>query len=396
MLLSIVACLFFPLAGHSQEKLPVITLEEAVTMSKENFPLLKAKALEITKQESFKSSVLDLGTTKVFTSGDEIGDNRGIYTPIGLGQQNIDLLGISAKNKLLKQKVAVAESALLVSELQLELEVKKAWATAYVANQKLNLYKELDSVYGTFLSAVSLNYEVESISKLEYASAKNQALQISNSFRQYESEFQISLEHLNLWLASKEFYTVPDDHVEQKLTALPTAEGLLNHPELLLVSKELDKTEAAYTAAKADLLPKFNIQGGLQRVNGNSGFYSYQAGISIPLLSGEEQSLAKASKVNTQIVQLNASYKQELLTSKLQQALQRYNTNKVSWEFYKDDALQLAKQQRDGALLAYKEGAIDYAAFTQIIKEAIDVELHALQALDQYLISLFQLQYYTR
>ncbi len=396
MLLSIVACLFFPLAGYSQEKQPVIALEEAVTMSKENFPLLKAKALEITKQESFKSSVLDLGTTKVFTSGEEIGDNRGIYTPIGLGQQNIDLLGISAKNKLLKQKVAVAESALLVSELQLELEVKKAWATAYVANQKLNLYKELDSVYGTFLSAVSLNYEVESISKLEYASAKNQALQISNSFRQYESEFQISLEHLNLWLASKEFYTVPDALVEQKLTALPTAEGLLNHPELLLVSKELDKTEAAYTAAKADLLPKFNIQGGLQRVNGNSGFYSYQAGISIPLLSGEEQSLAKASKVNTQILQLNASYKQEQLTSKLQQALQRYNTNKVSWEFYKDDALQLAKQQRDGALLAYKEGAIDYAAFTQIIKEAIDVELHALQALDQYLISLFQLQYYTR
>ena len=396
MLLSIVACLFYSLAGHSQEKQPVITLEETVTMSKENFPLLKAKALEITKQESFKSSVLDLGTTKVFTSGEEIGDNRGIYTPIGLSQQNIDLLGISAKNKLLKQKVAVAESALLVSELQLELEVKKAWATAYVANQKLNLYKELDSVYGTFLSAVSLNYEVESISKLEYASAKNQALQISNSFRQYESEFQISLEYLNLWLASKEFYTVPDALVEQKLTALPTSEGLLNHPELLLVSKELDKTEAAYTAAKADLLPKFNIQGGLQRVNGNSGFYSYQAGISIPLLSGEEQSLAKASKVNTQIVQLNASYKQELLTSKLQQALQRYNTNKVSWEFYKDDALQLAKQQRDGALLAYKEGAIDYAAFTQIIKEAIDVELHALQALDQYLLSLFQLQYYTR
>jgi cobalt-zinc-cadmium resistance protein CzcA len=394
--LILLVSLSLPFTGYSQDKQKPITLEDAVKMSTENFPLLKAKALEITKQKSFTNNIVDLGTTKVFTSGEEIGDNRGVYTQIGLSQQNIDLLGISAKNKLLQQEVAFAETALLVSKMQLELEVKKAWTAAYVSNKKLSLYKELDSVYKKFLKAVSLNYEVESISKLEYASAKNQALQISNSLRHYESDYHISLENLNLWLASKVYYTVPEILDKEQFNVLMTAETLESHPELLLSNKELEKTEAQYIAAKANLLPKFNIQGGLQRVNGNSGFYSYQAGISIPLLSGEERSLAKATKVNTQIAELNTTYKKEQITSQFQQAVKRYNTNKLSWSFYEDEALALAKQQRKGALLAYEEGAIDYASFTQIIKEAIQVELDALQALEQYLLSLFKLQYYTQ
>jgi len=45
-------------------------------------------------------------------------------------------------------------------------------------------------------------------------------------------------------------------------------------------------------------------------------------------------------------------------------------------------------------LLAYKEGALDYAAFTQIIRDAIQTEMDALDALDNYLEALFKLQYF--
>ena len=58
--------------------------------------------------------------------------------------------------------------------------------------------------------------------------------------------------------------------------------------------------------------------------------------------------------------------------------------------------LPLVKEQKEGALLAYKEGEIDYTGFTQIIKEAIQSELEAQEALINYLESTFQLQYFNK
>ena len=46
------------------------------------------------------------------------------------------------------------------------------------------------------------------------------------------------------------------------------------------------------------------------------------------------------------------------------------------------------------AVTAIKEGAIDYIGFTQIIKDAIQTEMDALDVLDNYLDALFELQYF--
>jgi len=74
--------------------------------------------------------------------------------------------------------------------------------------------------------------------------------------------------------------------------------------------------------------------------------------------------------------------------------VQAYRKWSASWQFYRDKALPLAQEQRRGALLAYAEGAVDYAAFTQIIRDAINTETDALDALDNYLESVFELQYF--
>ena len=56
--------------------------------------------------------------------------DTGIYTTIGIGQSNIDVFGISPKRKLQEQRIQLAQKAFQLSELDLELEVKKAWANA--------------------------------------------------------------------------------------------------------------------------------------------------------------------------------------------------------------------------------------------------------------------------
>ncbi|RMA57292.1 CusA/CzcA family heavy metal efflux RND transporter [Ulvibacter antarcticus] len=385
-----------PFTANAQQveiELPIISMNEAVSIAKENYPGLKQMQLEITKQHQLKGTAFDFGTTQIFTGGEEINNGNGIYTTIGLGQSNIDLFGISPKRKLLEQRIQLAQKAFQLSELELELEVKKAWINAFRSKRYYKIYKELDSVYHKFDQAVTLNYEVEAISRLEYSAAKNQALQIQNKTSQVYSEYVIALEQLNLWLVSEEFYTVPDDldmvdEIEVK------ALGIESHPLIKLAELQMTEAEAKYNMAKAESLPKFNLQGGLQRVNGTSGFYSYQAGISLPLLSGSTKAQIRTAKIDKEIAEVNAQFKQKEVGSKYMQAKENYQKWKTSWQFYKNEVLPLIKDQKTAALFAYKEGEIDYTAFTQLIKEAIQSELEAQEALIHYVESSFELQYF--
>jgi cobalt-zinc-cadmium resistance protein CzcA len=394
----IVFMFLLPITGNAQQvsnSLPIVSMQEAVKMSKENYPSLKQRQLEIDKQQQLKGTAFDFGSTQIFTGGEEIKDGSGIYTAIGVGQSNINVFGISPKRKLQEQRIQLAQKAFQLSELELELEVKKAWANALQSKKKYNLYKELDSIYANFEKAVVLNYEVEAISRLEYSAAKNQVAQIQNKFMQSESEYAIALQKLNLWLVSDVFYTVSDDiDIESEINV--DSFSLEVHPLYTMSQLQVAEAEANYKAAKAESLPKFNIQGGLQKVNGNSGFYTYQAGISIPFLSGTTKKQIRTAKFNKEIAAVNMLYKQKEVQSKFNQAKVNYQKWKTSWLFYKDDVLPLIKEQKTGSLFAYREGEIDYTAFTQLIKEAIQSELEAQTALANYLESTFQLQYFNQ
>ncbi|MDT7827527.1 CusA/CzcA family heavy metal efflux RND transporter [Pricia sp. S334] len=384
-----------------QEALPEISLHKAVEMAKANYPLLKTKRLEVHRQNAFDATAYDLGTTRVFTGGEELSDERGTYTLVGVGQNNIDLFGIGAKKRLQKQRVALAETALDLTMLQVEREVKRAWSQAHRKRRTWELYKELDSIYTRFEKAVELNYEVEAISRLERSSAVNQALQIKNKLLLAKKEFAVALQQLNLWLVlpgdgknTQTYYSVPDTFDDDGMGLLETEMGLEDHPELEISRNRKAEAEASYRAARADLLPDFNLEAGFQKINDQGGFYKYQAGISIPLLSGTERSRAKAAKIDIDIATVNSDFARRQLHSDYQAAVQSYTTWKSAWHFFEQEALPLAEQQREGALLAYTEGAVDYPAFTQIIRDAIKTEIDALEALDNYLLSVFELHYF--
>src|SRR5690606_10405359 len=156
-------CVFAPTTSHAQQtdNLPTITMDEAVNKAIANYPKLKSAKLEIEQQEVLKKTAWDLGNTQIFTGGEELGgSDRGVYTTIGVKQQNIDVFGIAPQLKLQNQKVVLAEAALNLNELELRQQVKQAYAAAYVAKRNLELYLRLDSIYQDFQRAAQIRYEV--------------------------------------------------------------------------------------------------------------------------------------------------------------------------------------------------------------------------------------------
>ena len=89
-------------------ELQPVSLQEAVEKAKANYPKLKAGRLKIDNQKALKKTAWNLGTTSIFTGGEELPDSgtgdEGIYTTIGVQQQNIDFFSIGAKNKVQNEK----------------------------------------------------------------------------------------------------------------------------------------------------------------------------------------------------------------------------------------------------------------------------------------------------
>ena len=161
--------------AQSPGELSELSIDEFLERAIENYPQLKAARLEVESSEALKKTAWDLGQTQVFTAGEEVKNGNGVYTLIGVQQQNIDLLGVAPKMKAQKQQVALAEAALNLNTEQLKREIKSAYGNALVARKKLDLFKRLDSIYTEFEKGAKLRFDVEETSKLSYLAAANQA-----------------------------------------------------------------------------------------------------------------------------------------------------------------------------------------------------------------------------
>ena len=393
--MAVVLLLLLPSGMFAQEnQLPKLSREQAVEMALKNYPLLKNKRLEVQKQQALKLSAYDLGETQIFTGGEELQDNTGIYTTIGVQQQGIDVFGIFPKKKLSKQEISLAEKAYELNELQVSREVKRSWTKAFSARQKYELYTELDSLYGRLKKAVELRYEVEAISRLEKITALNKVREIQIEKEQAQTDLLVALQELNLWLGEDMQYGVEDDFTEEAYK-IPFLEQLPEeHPLLQLARQKVAVAKASTAVQRSNFLPDLNLKYGRQEIDGNSGFYSYEAGISIPVLSGAAHAGAKAARVESKIAEQEAAFREQELQTQFQSTLQQYERWKSSWQYYRTEVMPLLEEQREGSLLAFNEGAIPYFEMIQNLESALQLELKAIEAYRNYQLSLAQMEFY--
>ena len=382
--------------GINPHTLQTISLEDAQQRVVEYFPQVRAKRLQIESEEALKKTAWDFGNTQIFTGAEEISNNTdGVYTRIGVQQQNIDVFGIAPRLRLQKERVALAESALDLSLTELKREVKLAWGQVYTAKNTYQVYNRLDSLFTDIERAADVRLEVEETSKLAYLATKNQANEVRIQKEQAYRDYLGALQRLNLWLVSDTLYTVPDVPSEQ-LTGILNydLDSLSTHPLLNVYQQQIKVADARIKERRSEFLPKLQGQYGWQEVGGQTGFYTYQIGIQIPLFFGPELGRTQEAKIQREIATENLRQNQLQLNAEYQSMREEYLKWRNSWIYYRDQALPLAREQRQGSITAYREGAIDYVSFLQNIRDAIRIEVDSWNALGNYLDSRYELEYY--
>ncbi|MEI6866107.1 CusA/CzcA family heavy metal efflux RND transporter [Flavicella sp.] len=389
-----VLCLINPKSLYSQET--SISLDAAITIATENYPALKTSQLIIDKEQALKSTAWDFGNTRIFTGGDEIGNNNdATYTTLGIGQSDIALFSIASKNRLANEQIKKAKTGLELNLLELKQKVEYAWVKAYTAKLIFNSYKEIDVVFSGLNKALDLRFQTEAISKIEYNTTINEGELIKLKKYQYFTNYQIALQELNQWLYSKEFFDVSEISWEEfDAPIVLSNEVLKNHPLFNLWESDLSVAKAKQKVSKSKYLPTISAQYGFQKIGDQTGYNSYQFGLKIPLVFSKARGESKAAKIAVDIIDQQNKVKEMQLKNGFEIALSRYNQLKLNWEYYKEKALPLAIEQRNGATFAYKEGSMGYIAFIQTLKNAIELEISTWEVLQMYAESKIELSYY--
>src|SRR5699024_1710422 len=133
---------------------------------------------------------------------------------------------------------------------------------------------------------------------------------------------------------------------------------LKQHPLNKRMTNQREKAEAEFRVAKANYLPKFNLEYGIQKLDENNGYFSYQAGISLPLFSGKTKSEKRIRQIELEKLEVQQEFHYREMISNSRNARKAYSKWRRAYFFYREKALPLARLQQESALKAYREGAI--------------------------------------
>lgn len=379
------------------DNLQTITLEQAREWAVKNYPKIESARLEIENQKALKKTAWNLGNTTLFTGEEEAGNGLSGVQSQGIQQRQIEVFGIVPRLQLQKERIALAEDALNLSMIEVEREVSRAWAMVYTAKNNYQVFKRLDSIFADIERAARIRLEVEATSKLEYLATANQGNQVQIQKEQAYRDYLSALQQLNLWLVNDTLFTAPDIPADQLDSPLSfVADSLDSHPALNVSKQQVNVADAEIKERRSQFLPKLNLQYSQQKIAGQSGFHQFQAGVQIPLFFGPELGRSQSAKIQRTIAAQNLQQNQMELNAAYQNIREQYVKWQNSWQYYRDIALPMAKEQQTGAVFAYEEGAIDYVTFLQNMREAIRIEVDSWNAFGNYLDSRYQLEYFLK
>ncbi len=384
-------------SGNMKAQEVNVTLQQAIDSAKKNFPAIKAAQLEIERQEALKSTAFDLGSTSVFTGKEETGNGvPGIHNIVGFGQSDIDILGIFAKSRQAGERIEQANSGRELTEKTLERDVSIAWYRALYTKKQWQLFLRLDSLYANFQKAAELRYKTQASSKVEYLSASAKYKELQVNIKRAKSNYQAAIEILNQYLLFPSRFDISEKGSELNGFPLSTVnDSLTGSPLLKYYQTQINVAEAEWKTMRASYWPKFDVGYTFQSVDGQSGFYSWQAGISIPLLFFSQAGKTKAAKINYGIAGYNFDQKRLRLKAEYNQQMKRYLALDELINYYQKEALPLAREQIDAANLAYRLGGIDYIQFIQNVESAINTNREYLKQQTEYYVLSAQLKYIT-
>lgn len=388
--------------GRAQDKIlerKMLSLEEAIAMALQNNEQLHIANMQIEDAKANKKGALsipkmELNFMQGVVSNPTVQDNIFNLTqrfefPTVYGQQA----------KVAKAKILEQAQGRLIVEKDLMQQVKTAYLRYVFVLEQMNLLRRQDSIYSGLSAFSEQRYLTGESTRLEMVSAKTQAMQANNKWKQMQAEIRIAKTDLQVLLRTKD-EIVPS---LTKLEKLPSPNFLIDglslndSPELGYLEQSISVNKQKEKLAKhkglPDLILGYNSQTyiGQQTIDGKDynftkkdRFGFFQVGVAIPLFPSGKGAKVQSAKIQTKIAKSNFDWSKVKLQGRYKNLLEAYNRLENTLNYYEEQANPQAEIIIANSKASFTNGETSYSQYLINLNLALDIQQEFLQTLWEY------------
>ena len=384
-----------------------LTVQQAIEQGLKNNKELSISQLEIKYQTQYKKALTEvpkttitalLGQNNTYIKND---NNFGISQTIPF--PTVFTANASLGNALIKSSELKAN----ITKNELVYRIKQTYANLQYLYAKQGLLIKQDSIYQGFVKSATLRYKTGESTLLEQSTAETQLYETENISKENDANISIYMSQLQTLLSSNEAISIADKKlVEQLFSEINDEKATNGNPVLAYIQHQAVIAEKQKKVEKAKALPDLTLGYFNQSLIGSpidatstalatskNRFQGFHLGIAIPLFYGAYNAKIKAASINKEIAKTAFENNQINLKGQYDQAIQEFQKNKTSLEYYKTSGLPNANLILTKSQSAYKNGEIGYSENLLNLKTANGIQENYLSAILKYNQSITTLEF---
>ncbi|WP_276484789.1 CusA/CzcA family heavy metal efflux RND transporter [Paraflavitalea pollutisoli] len=371
-----------------------ITVNRAIEAAAGNLQYRINEQQVIKGKTQIKTATM-LPKTGVFAENEDLrpSDGKGILK-IGLSQ-SVSWPGLySAQKKLYGEQLNYYQVNKTVIDAELKRNVRGVYYQLWYLQDKMKLYRRLDSIYRNLSEATTLKVKTGDSPGLDSIAANVRLRELQAQVKQAANDVQVQQQALMQLLNTDSAY-LPEDIALAKLpVSIPVATA--PHPILALQQQQISIANAGIGVVRNENRPEFSGRFFTQRLYGlKDPFSGFSVTVAFPLLSaGATRNKVKVAQAEADLQQKQLDYAQQVMTTERLQAEKEVQKNNTMLSFYETTGLKQAAEIINASTLAYRAGEIGFTELSQYLTQAIDIQRNYLENLNAYNKSVIQYYYY--
>lgn len=337
----------------------------------------------------------DIPKTGVFVENEDLrpSDSKGILK-VGISQ-SIAWPGLyKARKAYFDQQLKYQQLNAAALQAGIRRDVQVAYYELWYLQDKMILFKRLDSIYSSLFKAAELRFKTGEAAGLDKIAAEARMRELQAQLAQNTKDMQLQQYQL-MMLLNKNEWLLPLDQPLQKLL-LPSIVTDSIHPQLALQQQQINIAAADISVQQQTNKPEFSGRVFSQRLwAAKDPFTGFSASVAIPLFGRTAtRNKVNAARAEVDIQQKQLAYQTLQLNTERQHALTAIERNSAMLSFYEGSGLKQADEILKAASLSYNAGEISFAELSQFLTQAIDTRKNYLDILNEYNQSVIQYNYY--
>lgn len=385
------ALLLFSTSSMAQQRISVNSAVDSALRRNLQYDVNRS---QVNQARLRTGTAAEIPRTEIFVENEDMhpAEPKGVLK-IGIGQ-SIDYPGLyKARREYFNEQLKYYELNKDLIDVRLRRDIRSSYYRLWYLQDRLELYKQLDSIYTSLNRAAELRFKTGEAAGLDRIAAEARLREIQAMLQQNLSEMKTEQVQLMILLNDTTRFLPLDEPVEKIELNLGDDS---RHALIALEEQNVQIAAAQVNVERNTNKPSFSGRFFSQRLWGAPDPYTgFSVSAGIPIFGAKaNKSRVRVAEAEVELRENELRLLERELESEKSEALTAIEKTIALLDFYEKSGLRQADEIIKTASVSYNAGEISFAELSQFITQAIETKKNYLEVLNNYNQSVILYQYY--